>query len=468
MPDPVTLQRSFSSPARLDRYSNDLQQEVEHGAGKIVSGTGTPGIVSRSASLDGRHPHTMPPRMAVLRWPNREVSEGHLSGSPSAGLVFHPLPKSGPLGERKSTWPALDVENLTLESFTEYMQNMQNMQNIALNESEPRDIEVVLAEETEAGDVPSVRPKLLDTVPGIPQEALETLANVASGVSEDGTDMYSRFELGLILSAALSSMESQCEDPAAVRHAKQAIDQGSCMIFLTLEQEVADGVHRRYSMSNAMESAEQIHRILQSLEEGGHRLWHVSQSKGEKAHALAISATRIEGGNVRLSVFNSNGWTTSLGEGLAPYSPAAFKIMPIADAAAALETFGDESMAPAENLPKPWLDLWEKSAAGTPLLSWLANAGPHGSAPLLSEQSMPPQKANDCAIEVQFAWLASVLPPADYKLVKAHTLNVLAQADGNSEKTLRRLHERITTSLSGYAVAQAPAGAEARAADVVL
>lgn len=85
---------------------------------------------------------------------------------------------------------------------------------------------------------------------------------------------------------------------------------------------------------------------------------------------------------------------------------------------------------------------------------------------------MKPQKADDCAIEVEFAWLASVLPPADYKLAKAHVLNVLAQAAktaGWSETELQRLQDRITTSLSGYAMSPSLEGlAAARRPDGAL
>jgi hypothetical protein len=71
-------------------------------------------------------------------------------------------------------------------------------------------------------------------------------------------------------------------------------------------------------------------------------------------------------------------------------------------------------------------------------------------------QRMTPQKGQDCLIEVQFAWLASVLPEADYKLAKAHVLNVLteaAEANDLDEEVLERLRQRATSSLSAHAMA---------------
>ena len=73
-------------------------------------------------------------------------------------------------------------------------------------------------------------------------------------------------------------------------------------------------------------------------------------------------------------------------------------------------------------------------------------------------RQMTPQKRDDCTLEVEFAWLANVLPEADYKLAKAHVLNMLAHAPapaGVDEAVLQRLRERVTSSLSGQSVTAA-------------
>jgi len=83
-----------------------------------------------------------------------------------------------------------------------------------------------------------------------------------------------------------------------------------------------------------------------------------------------------------------------------------------------------------------------------------------------------PQKAGDCGIEALFAFMASALQPADYKLAKATCLNTLVQladrpkppgtahANPALQVARRHLQERITSSLSGHMVAPqtGPAG----------
>ena len=419
------------------------------------------GLEPRSSGLDGQHPHTMPPRLAMLRWPNRDVSMGSLTGTLASGLTFHPSSIDGPLAARKGIFANINFEELS----EKFLQDPDCSPFPDLTEISLRGIEVVPSPETEVGELPWVRPKLLETVPGVPQNVLTDLADVASGIC--APTLVNQRRLPAVLSAALSSTE----DPVAVRRAREALDRNSNAISMNQMLELSNGAPGRYRLSTSDTADVDNHQMLQSLDEGEHLLLSVGQWDAQgTAHALAISATRLEEGNVRLSVFNSNGWTKSDGNGSAPHSPAVFKTMSITDAVAALRTLDEMGLAPAVDLPRPWLERWGDSSEGTPLLSWLRNAGPRDAMPLLSEQRMTPQKSVDCSIEVQFAWLASVLPPADYKLAKAHTLNVLAQAaetTGRSELELERLQDRITTSLSGYAVSPSQEGV-ARTPNVAL
>jgi hypothetical protein len=112
-------------------------------------------------------------------------------------------------------------------------------------------------------------------------------------------------------------------------------------------------------------------------------------------------------------------------------------------------------------------DLWLDPATGTMLEQALHEADP--SSPVLTprrEESTTPQKQPaDCGMESYFAWLSTVMPPADYKLAKAAMLHALAElADelarqaSPAEKDLlaqarTRLNERLTTSLAGSSVA---------------
>jgi hypothetical protein len=422
MPNRISAQRPFGTDTGVDVSSGVVQQEVCHEASTIANAMGALGLEPRSASLDGQHSHAMPPRRAVLRWPNRDVSLGHLTGSLASGLTFQPSSITGPLGERGSEGR---LSHLTLTEFS------------------PHGIEVVPLPGSEVSELPWVRPKLLDTVPGVDQAVLTNLADVASGVGKNGTPIEDQRVLATMLSAALSSIEAGSEDLVAVRRARDALDRNSPYIRASKPAGVGD---EYLWLSDAFDY--DADKMLQSLGEGEHLLMRSDVTVFTKGgHALAISATRLEEENVRLSVFNSNGW--------ADRSPAAFKTMPLPYAAAALQAIGGDLFGPAVNLPQQAHDFWEHPGAGMPLLSWLHNAGPHESMPQLSEQRMASQKSGDCGVEVQFAWLASVLPHADYKMAKAHVLNVLAQAAktaGRSEPELLRLQDRITTSLSGYAM----------------
>ena len=106
---------------------------------------------------------------------------------------------------------------------------------------------------------------------------------------------------------------------------------------------------------------------------------------------------------------------------------------------------------------------WRAPEDGSPLLAWLKNAGPAGAAPEAGLR-VPPlmskkQKAGDCVIESKLTWLATVLPPPDYKLAKAAFLSCLKEV-GELQGSLhpragKRLDDRITSSLGGSLVAPA-------------
>jgi len=121
---------------------------------------------------------------------------------------------------------------------------------------------------------------------------------------------------------------------------------------------------------------------------------------------------------------------------------------------------------------------WTDVGKGRPLLEWLNGMGAPGSrisgdfhdtgGQLVSAR----QKSSDCGIEALFAFMASALQPADYKMAKAACLNTLVQiadrleppgtapADSDLQVARRRLQERITSSLSGSMVASAPGSKE--------
>lgn len=155
--------------------------------------------------------------------------------------------------------------------------------------------------------------------------------------------------------------------------------------------------------------------------------------------------------------------------------PALFKTVSPNQAVAALQDLLSGCLPPRP--PDVSAQAWTHPARAHPLLAWWNRAGSvdtrisadfHGRGePLRSSR----QKSNDCTSECVFAFLVTVLPPADYKLAKAACLNTLVQiadrleppdtvaADAPLQVARRRLEQRITTSLSGHMVADRPAAA---------
>ena len=196
--------------------------------------------------------------------------------------------------------------------------------------------------------------------------------------------------------------------------------------------------------------------MLQALGPGEHLLLRASQTQGDAGHALAISLTRLEGDGVRVNLLNPNGWGGIARREHFHQLPAIAKVLSIDQAREALALLSGHVIEPPEVVRSPAaLENWHRVANGAPLTAWLRAAGPD-SVLQPTRQRMTPQKGQDCLVEVQFAWLASVLPEADYKLAKAHVLNVLTQAgvaNDADQPVLERLRQRATSSLSAHAMA---------------
>jgi hypothetical protein len=259
------------------------------------------------------------------------------------------------------------------------------------------------------------------------------------------------------MAGALRHIEASCTDPMAVQRARESLA-GSFAVELVPTpsggylSKVGDGVN-----------ADPADR-LRHLDEGAHLFARVAQEFGVDAHALAISATRLPGSQVQLSIFNSHGWGhlsdgLGLAAGLTTRHPAIGKVMPLEDACRAIGFLNNRVVNFADRTQQED-GAWRAPGAGLPLFVWLQTFGPEGVDPEPTGPQMTPQKSADCGIEVQFAWLASVLPEADYKLAKAHVLNTLMHAPAShevDEAALLRLRERVTSSLSGHAMATATA-----------
>ena len=371
---------------------------------------------------------SIPPR-AVLRWPNGEGSHGRLEIGTSGTLHFL----------------ADGVNGRPLEDRCE--------QRPARSELHPAPIPVSLAEGPTDGGAVHVTPTLMQTLPPVEPGVLQMLARTAARTPEAGVSDRAEKAFTRIMADALRHMEADCTDPVAVQRARASL-------MRPFAVEMAPTPSGGYLAMVEGGDNEDPGRALMLLEEGEHLFLRVAQQVGLDAHALAISATRLEGGQVRLSIFNSLGWGhmsdgLQLASGLTSRHAAVGKLMSLEDASKALSFLNSHVVNFADRTPTED-GAWQAPGAGLPLWVWLSTFGTDEADLQPTGPQTTAQKSADCGIEVQFAWLASVLPEPDYKLAKAHVLNALTHAQDDSDpQALQHLKERVTSSLSGYAMAAA-------------
>jgi hypothetical protein len=297
---------------------------------------------------------------------------------------------------------------------------------------------------------------------------LEALVRVAGGAWEERLDWNQQAAVQHLLGRSLQAVAPQCTDPEAARRAARALDQDS-ELFLLFGLAGLCGLEDRVAASF---DAAAFGRQLAGLEPAQHAYVRITLVNGEAAHALAIGVRREADGRVRLSIINPAGWPQAearMGGLVQPGRAvlAVYKTVGIHAAVAAMSALLEGRMPDcpeAQGVRGP-------ASPGHALHAWLEgiDAGAtapqadfHGTGrPLLGVA----QKEDDCPIERVFAFMATVLPPADYKLAKAAGLNALVQvadrleppgtaAAGSPLQAARqRLQQRITTTLSGYMVA---------------
>lgn len=417
--------RIHSPPAPPGGAAARADQATRPGSAALQSPDGLAGRDSRaSAGSDG----SVSPR-AVLRWPNGETSHGRLDGITSGSLHFL----------------ADGVNGGPLEARCE--------QRPARAELDPGPIPVRLAE-SPADDGPvHVTPKLMRKLPRVDPGVLQMLARTAARTPEAGVSDRAEKAFTKIMAAALRHMETECTDPVAVQRARAALTRPFVVGMVPTET-------GGYLATVEGGDQEDPGRALMHLEEGEHLFLRVTQQSGDDAHALAVSATRHPGGQVQLNIFNSHGWGhmadgLQWATGLTTRHAAVGKLMSVEDASRALTFLNSHVVNFADRSPMED-GAWNSPGAGLPLWVWLSTFG-HDDVELQpTGPQTTPQKGADCGIEVQFAWLASVLPEADYKLAKAHVLSALAHAqDDGDMQALQHLKERVTSALSGHAMAAA-------------
>lgn len=376
----------------------------------------------------------MPPRAAVLRWPNGQTSCGRLAVGPLASLNFMATEIEGPLAQR-----------------------CQKADRIVQAPLDPRPIQVAVVSEGDAEDLLYVEPTLLDTVPQIHPSMLKELAETAGG-EDEGVNTKEQTTLSSVILGVLNHLEANCTDPTAMRQARNALERPFIEIKLTRVEEAGRDSHDyRCQILNGDgddDAMGDLGKMLERLEEGEHLYLRATHSIHPECHSLAISATRLAGEQVQVSLFNSNGWGRIARSNTHDRFPAIGKTVSLDKARAALNSLAGgviELPAPMRGRVSP---IWHDLVAGAPLSAWLRAVNPELKMQPTGKH-MTPQKDSDCAIEVEFAWLASVLSEADYKLAKAHVLNILTQAAVHNElheRVVKRLRDRVTSSLSAHAM----------------
>ena len=379
----------------------------------------------------------MPPRAAVLRWPNGATSDGQ--------LVFN--------GQGKAIFHAAQVDDT-------FAARCDKPERAGRSEVNPGPIEVAVTSASDHDDVAHVEPALLQALPRIYRNHLEDLAETAGGLP-GGLHTVDAMVLSHVMQGVLRHIEQDSTDPVAVRRAFDALERPFIEIMLDAVEQ-PDGAARGYRCEVVEpelrygEPEHDLGEMLHALGPGEHLLLRGTQSRGDDAHALAISITRLDGGLVQVNLLNPNGWGgIARREDFVRY-PAIGKVLTIDQAHAALTSLSGHVIEPPAVVQSSAARAnWHLAENGAPLAYWLRAVGPE-SVLQPTGQRMTPQKGEDCLIEVQFVWLASVLPEADYKLAKAHVLNILteaAEANDLDEEVLERLRQRATSSLSAHAMA---------------
>lgn len=288
---------------------------------------------------------------------------------------------------------------------------------------------------------------------------LAQLANVAGGRG-DGVDDTQSIVLLKLLAECANSIANRCADPEAALKAAKAL----AAPFAEVRFQGGPDCREAYgTVSGVLVNQKfselgpgQVSAEVAALAPGEHRFVNVVHVDSEQGvHEMALSMTKLADDRARLTIINSNGWS-GIGNGV---STAISKTLETGDACRALENLlaGQMPARPAGGRESKW----RAPENGMPLLAWLTASGPAESKLETTFHATPfkskPQKADDCAVESKLAWLATVMPPADYKLAKATflaCLKELGKTQGDLHpKAEKRLNKRITTSLSGSTVA---------------
>jgi len=375
---------------------------------------------------------SMPRRAAVLRWPDGRKTSGtvvYQSGLPPA---FFAAQVDGPLEERCLRHP----DKLSVQ---------------------PGPIDVDVATTSKRTGRALVKPRLMEEAPRLDAPMLKRLAEVAGG-GNMGALWEDEVVFSHLMLAALRHIEDDCTDPDALGRAVRTLERP--FLQFTLASVGEDDAYETTEGSVDEQAAQDLAQQMQYLAQGEQLLVRVRLLRwptdcDSETHRVAVAATRLSDTAVRLSVINPNGWSLATGDNDFAENPIMAKTVSLGDACIALASLRSGVVEPPQDDSSSTRgDVWHHVTGGAALHAWLSSVNPD-SPMQATPPRMPPQKGADCAIEQEFAWLASVLPKADYKLAKANVLNALvraAEANDIGEEMQRLLRKRLNSSLSARAM----------------
>jgi len=416
--------------------------------------TPTPAI-GADAALASLKPRAAPAPAAQppqLRWSDGRLSPGRLETTPSGHYRFQPERDSEVLAERFANKPwkqapeqarPIDVRQTSSGAV---VARLPSLHALATVREHGLDFQVATSAD--------------GATFAIQRADLARLVTVTGGLP-GGLTAPQRLAARRLLGDAVAAIADRCTDPQAARRAAAALSDAPWVnVHLvarggTVHSLGDDAVAGEELFS--FQPPQSIEDRLSQLEVGAHVVVPWAQFSERAGHTMVLSFTRVSESRVRLTAVNSATFALAF--------VSQHKTVSL-DAAGALLARMRDGALPAR---PPYLppDLWLDPATGAMLEQALHEADP--SSPALSprrEESTTRQKQPaDCGMESYFAWLSTVMPPADYKLAKAAMLHALAELADDLAKQASpkerdllaqartRLNERLTTSMAGSTVA---------------
>lgn len=252
-----------------------------------------------------------------------------------------------------------------------------------------------------------------------------------------------------MFSSAVNDLARRHPERPALRSAAQALANPIYLQIGTRPDPARAGLALA---SGGSQSPDQARQAVARLKQGEHIYFPVIYGPRGVQHAVGVSVSRTgtdENPRFRVSMTDTERQTPGMFVDIS--ARRLFRALPDL----VNGTLGQPAPALAQAIAAPNFR--------KPLRQWLASLSPSKStqSAYFDDKVLrqPVQAGSSCVSENAFAFLATVLPPSDYKLAKAASLNVALQlaqqhfaAVGGGQEILARMKERATSALAGSTV----------------